>query len=53
MHSRELNITEEQVIYWNTGTMIQKAFPNISADDREFLLTGSTPEEWDEDFPDE
>lgn len=26
--------------------MIQDIFPNLSADEREFLLTGVTPEEW-------
>ncbi len=29
---------------------IQDAFPELSADDREFLLTGITPEEWDRAF---
>jgi hypothetical protein len=27
--------------------------PNLSADDREFLMTGTTPEEWDEMFGDD
>lgn len=36
------------------GTMlIQDLFPYLSDDDREFLLTGITPEEWDSAFPDE
>jgi len=26
--------------------------PTLSADDREFLMTGATPEEWGEIFPD-
>ena len=26
---------------------IQSVFPNLSADQREFLLSGCTPEEWD------
>jgi hypothetical protein len=26
---------------------IQNAMPNLSTDDREFLMTGVTPEEWD------
>ena len=25
---------------WNAGSMIQNAFPQASADDREFLMTG-------------
>ena len=27
--------------------VIQDVVPHLSADDREFLLTGATPEEWD------
>ena len=27
--------------------LIQRAFPDLSADDREFILTGVSPEEWD------
>jgi hypothetical protein len=33
--------------------LIQEAMPNLSADDREFIMTGITPEEWNSAFPDE
>lgn len=37
-----------------TGAYIQDAFPTLSAEHREFLKTGITPEEWDAAFgPDE
>lgn len=46
--SREMNITEEQYKRWkDTGLPVQAAFPQLSADDREFLLTGMTPEEFE------
>lgn len=32
------------------GNYIQNAFPYLSADEREFILTGITPEEWAEIF---
>jgi hypothetical protein len=32
------------------GALIQDAFPMLSAEDREFLLSGITPEEWNETF---
>lgn len=32
---------------------IQHAFPELGADEREFLLTGTTPEEWDAAFGDD
>lgn len=31
-------------------TPIQEAFPDLDADDREFLLSGTTPSEWNEIF---
>lgn len=33
--------------------LIQEVFPLLSAIDREFLLTGITPEEWTKTFPPE
>lgn len=35
------------------GSHIQDEFPELSADDREFLVSGITPEEWSEAFPEE
>ena len=32
------------------GTLIQYAFPKLSPDEREFILTGVTPKEWKEAF---
>jgi len=49
----DLNITEEQLQAWESGTVIQRAMPNLSADEREFILTGILPEEWDEMFGEE
>jgi hypothetical protein len=46
-----IDISEEQLKRWESGEdLIQNIMPNISADEREFILTGSTPEEWDENF---
>jgi hypothetical protein len=35
---------------WKDGTLIQNAFPALDADDRELLMTGIGPKEWDEMF---
>lgn len=43
----DLPITEEQLKRWENGELIQKVFPELSASDREFLMTGCTDEEWD------
>lgn len=50
-HSREIDITQEQLTHWQEGRgLIQVLMPHLSADDREFLMTGSTPEEWEASF---
>lgn len=49
----DLNVTQEQIDAWEKGALIQNAMPHLSLDDREFLKTGITPEEWDETFPPE
>jgi len=46
----DINITQEQYLAWLDGTLIQNAMPNISADEREFIMTGITPSEWEENF---
>ena len=50
--SREIDVTEAQLRSWQNGALIQNAMPNLSADEREFIMTGITPEEWDETFCD-
>ena len=43
----ELPITEEQYQAWQHGTLIQNAMPGLTADQREFLQTGTYPGEWE------
>jgi hypothetical protein len=52
--SLDLNVEEYEkgLALWESGTLIQEAFPTLSADEREFLMTGIGPTEWDELFPD-
>lgn len=52
-NTRDLDITEAQFSAWANGEMIQVAMPNLSADDREFVMTGCTPEDWATMFPGE
>jgi hypothetical protein len=47
----DLDITQEQLIRYETGSeVIQRVFPRLSADEREFIKTGVTPEEWNATF---
>jgi len=50
VHEREIAVTQEQLDAWQRGALIQRAMPNLSDDDREFLMTGCTPEEWNAVF---
>lgn len=48
-NTMHLPITEQQMAAWLTGMSdIQTAFPHLDADQREFLKTGMTPEDWSE-----
>jgi len=49
----DLDVTEEQLIRWTHGELIQNVMPHLSDDEREFMMTGSTPEEWEEMFGDD
>lgn len=51
--SVNINITKEQYNKWVSGMTIQVAMPNITADEREFIMSGITREEWDLYFPEE
>ena len=46
----DIKVTDAQIEYYAAGGLIQDAFPNLSADDREFIKTGITAESWDEMF---
>ena len=51
VNTRDLDITEQQVAAYEAGALLQNAFPNLSADDREFFKTGI--DNWDEMFGEE
>ena len=43
----DLPVTEDQVRRWKGGELIQNAMPHLSADEREFLITGILPGDWE------
>ena len=47
-NTRDLDVTEAQMIAYENGALLQDAFSNLSADDREFIKTGI--DNWDEMF---
>ena len=46
----DIDITTDQFLSWINGSLIQDGMPDISADEREFIMTGITPDEWDAMF---
>lgn len=52
-NSMDLNITQEQIDNYKSGTLLQDAFPNLSAEEREFWKTSYTPADWAAMFPPE
>lgn len=49
----ELLVDEAELNAWNNGEYIQKAFPTMSIDDREWLISGISGEEFDKMFQEE
>ncbi len=42
-----ITITQEQLDRWEAGDLIQDVVPYLSPDEREFIMTGLTPREWE------
>lgn len=49
----ELPITNGQLNRWEQGELIQNVFPDLTPDQREFIMTGITAEEWKEEMTNE
>ena len=54
VHQMEIPLTPKEygkrATLWQTGMLIQDAFPMLDAGQREFIKTGITPQEWDAMF---
>lgn len=49
INQMNIDVSPEQVHLWIVSKQpIQKQLPWLSPDEREFLMTGITPEEWNE-----
>jgi hypothetical protein len=54
IHVARLPISREQWDRWSVSRMlIQDALPHLSKEEREFLMSGATPDEWNEAFKEE
>jgi len=43
----DIPVTQEQLSNWNSGMLIQDVMPNLTDDQREFIISGITADEWD------
>ena len=55
VYQMDINITEEQLFNFINGRsgLVQEAFPDLSIDEREFIISGIHPDEWNELFGNE
>jgi len=49
----DLTVNVEGFVAWQGGKLIQDALPELDADQRELLISGTCPTCWDEMFPPE
>jgi len=53
MNEMSMSLYPEDYLDWkHNGVLIQDAMPYLTPDEREFLMTGCTPEDWDTMFLD-
>lgn len=45
--TQDIPVTEDQLRAWHQGLPIQQAMPNLTAAQREFILSGITDEEFE------
>jgi len=50
IRKKDIPVTQEQLDRWVAGELIQNAMPELTEDEREFIKTGATPEEWENVF---
>ena len=48
-----LSATKEEIEKWKGGALVQRAFPNMSPEQREMFISGICPECWEKIFPKE
>jgi hypothetical protein len=49
-NTMDIPVTQDQLDDWTNGMLIQEAMPNLTAEHREFIMTGTTPEVWTKNF---
>ena len=50
-HANFVEVNEDDYFDWQDGELAQNAFPYLSADEREMLISGICPKCWDSMLP--
>ena len=51
LNEMELNVTSQQMERFYSGReLTQNIFPNLNSEEREFLISGMLPNEWNKNF---
>ena len=51
LNEMELNVTSQQMErFYNGRELTQNIFPNLNSEEREFLISGMLPTEWNKNF---
>ena len=48
INSMDIAVSEEQLQAWESGELIQEVMPDLTTDEREFIMTGATANDWKE-----
>lgn len=48
--TKDLPVTPEQISRWQQGELAQNVFTQLNAEEREFIISGNVPEDWDRMF---
>lgn len=52
-NTMEIDVTPMQLSNWHNGMLVQDAMPHLNNDEKEFIMTGITPDEWEDEFSDD
>lgn len=50
LNTREIEVSQGQIDAWVNGALVQDAMPDLSLNDREFIMTGATSDDWEKMF---
>ena len=53
VNEMHVEATNEQWAAYDRGELIQRALPHLTKEVREFMISGTTPEDWEKLFGDE